>query len=1221
MALNKKYKTAIRFLYAFMICLVGMLVIELFYRTSVSDQFFVYKVQRCINEIKKSQNEVFSNLCQYDNIREGLDNIEPFTSTDKKNNIILFAFKNDSLEYWNSNFVDPYPIITKPYFNDTILHFPTGNYFVSTHEKDEYDIYVVSILNTTYNIENPNYKNRFIPYRFMGSYEIEFSQENNGGYELKNNDGSILSYVKFKQSSILKTSGVYLYFLIYILIGILAYVFIFKALHLNVKLVKKPSRLYMTFLAISVFAYIIMLLLRKHLFILDSEIYLTNQVEEAFPNMSLGSITEIALLYFANITAAAICLSKRKKSKLKLAIRIIVSNVIIISIALLYRDFVLKIMPYMISPHGTEAIDIKPAFGMTIFLMLGFISIGALSFTNSILRHFHHENENKLIWIVTFSASLILCIVGIYEVDKNIWLTIGGIIMLYTTIMYTKQLAKKSNLIVAIIQIMTMSVWITLLYDINKETKIENSMRECAMLLTDENDEDFEKAHQSFSNNIKQDTVLRNLLFSDIVNLDDNILFYLEEKHFDETIKDYEIYLTICEPEEELYLESVDYVVNCENYFSNIIELNPSERIEKNLYNIDYNTLECSYISKHIINNREGTEHKTLYIEFFKSIVPKEFNTPKLLQNGKRIIPFDFSIASYKNGILVYKMGDFLYPNFIKDIGVIDEGIKYSSKFRHYTTTIKEDDKIIVSYKRNNWVERVSPFCYFFIEILLIYLIGRIIIGYRIVININPKLFRHKLQLVMLFTLLLSISVIGPISVIYMRTVYNTKSSNFRFERLKSLLLELKDEVNKDILEKAVASAELNSILERFSNTFFTDINLYSKDGSLIGTTRPEIYDMNLKAPLMDAAAFSKLHNNIVSSMIQEEYMGEGKYQSAYVTIRDYEGNIIAYLNIPYLSSRVEFSAEITGFILTYINILIVMMGLSSLLVMWVTKKLTKPLSQIQEKMSQVKIDKSNEPIEYKGQDEIGQLINQYNKLIVEVEKSANNLARSEREATWREMARQVAHEIKNPLTPMRLSVQMLQKSWREGKTDSNERMEKTTQILIEQIDTLSQIASAFSEYGKLPVNKPEVFDLRQMIDNVMNLYSTENNIAFKFTADTSTDYSYYGDKNNISRAIGNIIKNAVQAIDTNREGGKIEVILKSTKIRYIISITDNGRGIKEEEKSKIFLPNFTTKSSGMGVGLSIVYNTIHSEGGRINFESEENKGTTFIIELFKNRE
>lgn len=217
----------------------------------------------------------------------------------------------------------------------------------------------------------------------------------------------------------------------------------------------------------------------------------------------------------------------------------------------------------------------------------------------------------------------------------------------------------------------------------------------------------------------------------------------------------------------------------------------------------------------------------------------------------------------------------------------------------------------------------------------------------------------------------------------------------------------------------------------------------------------------------------------------------------------------------------------------------------------------------------------------------------------------------------WREMARQVAHEIKNPLTPMRLSVQYLQKAWQEGAPDIDERMKRTTDTLIEQIDTLSDIASAYSNFAKLPENVPEWVDLSDLLGNVVNLYDVSEHVAFSYTFDTKRDYKLKVDRKNLSRAIGNVIKNAVQAIG-QKPDGKVNVTLVANRLKYVIRITDNGKGISEEERAKIFMPNFTTKSSGMGVGLSIVYNIIQASNGRITFESEVGVGTTFIIELFK---
>ena len=240
----------------------------------------------------------------------------------------------------------------------------------------------------------------------------------------------------------------------------------------------------------------------------------------------------------------------------------------------------------------------------------------------------------------------------------------------------------------------------------------------------------------------------------------------------------------------------------------------------------------------------------------------------------------------------------------------------------------------------------------------------------------------------------------------------------------------------------------------------------------------------------------------------------------------------------------------------------------------------------------------------------------QYNQLIVELEKSAAELKRTTTESAWRGVARQVAHEIKNSLTPMRLSVQMLQRNIENGKA-TPEQTQRTANTLIEQIDALSDIASSFSRYAKLPENHPAPLDLAELVGNVVNLYDNAENIAFAYLFDKTKDHTYNGDKTNLNSAVGNLVKNAVQAIGTKPDG-KIEVRLTSTEKAFTIAVKDNGKGIKDEDKSQIFLPNFTTKTGGSGVGLSLTYNIVQAAGGTISFESQVGEGTEFVIELPK---
>ena len=437
-----------------------------------------------------------------------------------------------------------------------------------------------------------------------------------------------------------------------------------------------------------------------------------------------------------------------------------------------------------------------------------------------------------------------------------------------------------------------------------------------------------------------------------------------------------------------------------------------------------------------------------------------------------------------------------------------------------------------------------------------------------------------------------------------------------QFETTRTLSLEMENDLDLYNMIGGTSRDTWTDILHHYATTFFTDLNLYSLDGMLIATTRPEINELNLQAPIMNAKAYKQMHHNKALYYTQEEYLGKGSYESAYIPITDTGGNTLAYLNTPYFSSTTDLHKEIQNFVLTYINIILILLGIALIFVLLVTKRLTQPLALIQNKMRDIKIDQKNEPIEWKGNDEIGALVKQYNQLIVELEKSAAELKRTTAESAWRGVARQVAHEIKNSLTPMRLSVQMLQRNIENGKA-TPEQTQRTANTLIEQIDALSDIASSFSRYAKLPENHPQPLDLAELVGNVVNLYDNAENITFSYNYDKTKDHVYNGDKTNLNSAVGNLIKNAVQAIGT-KPNGRVEVSLLSAEKAFVISVKDNGKGIKEEDKGQIFLPNFTTKTGGSGVGLSLTYNIVQSAGGTISFESEEGKGAEFVISLPK---
>jgi nitrogen fixation/metabolism regulation signal transduction histidine kinase len=236
--------------------------------------------------------------------------------------------------------------------------------------------------------------------------------------------------------------------------------------------------------------------------------------------------------------------------------------------------------------------------------------------------------------------------------------------------------------------------------------------------------------------------------------------------------------------------------------------------------------------------------------------------------------------------------------------------------------------------------------------------------------------------------------------------------------------------------------------------------------------------------------------------------------------------------------------------------------------------------------------------------------------MVQELQLSADLLAKSERESAWREMAKQVAHEIKNPLTPMKLGVQHLQRAWNDNHPNKDEMIKRISTTLIEQIETLSNIATEFSNFAKMPKPDFGIVNLRDVIQQTVDLYSQTANMFFEIEM-TQHPIEINGDKDQLNRIFSNLIKNAIQAIPEDRSG-VVKIKLVDNKSDYLISITDNGIGIPDHLINKIFVPNFTTKSSGTGLGLAMVKNMVEGMYGTIEFKTKLGSGTTFTLKFLK---
>jgi two-component system nitrogen regulation sensor histidine kinase NtrY len=340
----------------------------------------------------------------------------------------------------------------------------------------------------------------------------------------------------------------------------------------------------------------------------------------------------------------------------------------------------------------------------------------------------------------------------------------------------------------------------------------------------------------------------------------------------------------------------------------------------------------------------------------------------------------------------------------------------------------------------------------------------------------------------------------------------------------------------------------------------------------------------------------------------------QGNYTLAYWYFNDSKGKPMLIANVVYEKSYDRIS-ELKSFLREISTGYIVLFVLAALFAFLLSKNITRPLDIITRRLRKTKLGQYNEPIEWQGKDEVGELVVEYNRMLAQLESSAMKLAQNERESAWREMAQQVAHEIKNPLTPMKLRMQQLVRTWKENPEGFDERIKAFSESMIEQIDALTRIANEFSSFAKMPKPTLEPVNMLEILQNVIALYSEKENLTVTLRTRGNNQCVAHVDKDQFIRVLNNFFTNSIQAIPSDKEG-RIDVYLRCTEKNILIQVCDNGIGISKENQHKIFVPNFTTKTTGTGLGLAMVKTIVEQNNGRVFFRSKEGKGTSFYVVL-----
>lgn len=460
---------------------------------------------------------------------------------------------------------------------------------------------------------------------------------------------------------------------------------------------------------------------------------------------------------------------------------------------------------------------------------------------------------------------------------------------------------------------------------------------------------------------------------------------------------------------------------------------------------------------------------------------------------------------------------------------------------------------------------------------------------------------RVRTFLFMLLIILVAFVLTGTFSLYHFRS----ENKQYHFDRLtrkENAMISHLDYITNDYQGQGLTESQWRKLLaervKEVSSIHHLDVGVYSKNGKFISGSLNYTNDPKLFPPAINSEGTTNLPKGSEVVIVDTP-----PYLIGTSTLFNEEGDLEFIIRVPYQVSANDIPDEDYNFLRRLAFIYVALFILGIVMALFLSNYISKNMRAVSERLKEFRLNQSNEKLEWRFKDEIGELISEYNIMVEKLEKTAVELAQSERESAWKEMAQQVAHEIKNPLTPMKLTLQMMQ---REKDLDELHSM---TANLLEEIESLSHIAEAFSRFAQMPALSLNTEDVSYLTNRAASLY-LDQGVRFVSTGPLTAKV----DKEQWTRVIHNLVKNAVQSIPEDRERDILITAVKADN-KAMISVQDNGGGIPEDMQQKVFEPNFTTKSSGMGLGLAMVKNLVISFGGAIGFDTSE-KGTTFIIVL-----
>lgn len=602
--------------------------------------------------------------------------------------------------------------------------------------------------------------------------------------------------------------------------------------------------------------------------------------------------------------------------------------------------------------------------------------------------------------------------------------------------------------------------------------------------------------------------------------------------------------------------------------------------------------------------------------EFAESVYPELLMDKKFVQTPETK-NYSYAIFNEKNQ-LVFNSGNYNYMRklpvgLLNDKQLYENGVELND-YNHVGKIGQNGRKIVISSKYQVWKSVFPNFSFLFLLsvlcIVFVMLLYTLKYSFR---NMNVN-FSTKIQLYLNAAFLVPLVLVVIITLSVINSTFVSNQEKAYLDNTKNITSTVQLQL-ESFIQKRMSRAFLEQEINDLAHDTKLDINLYNLDGKLNLTTRPLVYEYGLISTFINPIAYRRIIEEKENEALLTETLGSLTYKTAYMIIKSQDSKPLGVIGIPFFDAKPVLDRQVTEVVASILNIF-TWLFLSLLIISYFASHvLTNPLKIVAQKLKKTNLDKLHERIEWNSDDEIGLLMREYNKMLKKLEESKVALSLSEKQTAWREMAKQVAHEIKNPLTPMKLSIQQLQRTLAVDNPKAKERIGRALNSLTEQIDNISEIANSFSEFAKMPVPRNETFDLVPLIQKSADLYAEDEKISLNAYIKEKEAW-VVGDRQFMSRVITNLIINGIQSVPVGKRPIINLRLYRSDDDKAIIEIQDNGSGILENHRQKVFLPNFTTKVGGSGLGLAMARRGVEHAGGNIWFETEDGRGTTFFIDL-----